>query len=66
MTVNLDVSFLIIVGLLLANLLTDFWRVWVFKRYLQETKKLIEIMDYKNKELREIAIKIERFYEVVE
>ena len=66
MTVNLDVSFLIIVGLLVANLLTDFWRVWMFKRYLQETKQLINVMDYKNKELREIAIKIERFYEVVE
>ena len=66
MTVNLDVSFLIIVGLLIANLLTDFWRVWMFKRYLQETKQLINVMDYKNKELREIAIKIERFYEVVE
>ena len=66
MIVNLDVSFLIIVGLLVANLLTDFWRVWMFKRYLQETKQLINVMDYKNKELREIAIKIQRFYEVVE
>lgn len=61
-----DILLLFTLGIMVISILVDFYRVWQFKQYLKQNKTILSEMEFKRKQIQELAIRMERISEINE
>ena len=59
-----DIFLLVVLGVMIVSIASDAFRIYQFKKYIEIQKKLLIEMDNKNKELKEIGIRLQKLQEI--
>ncbi len=59
-----DIFFMIDLGFAIVSILSDSYRIYQFKKYIQTQKEILFEMENKNKELKEIGIRLQMLQEI--
>lgn len=61
-----DALLLVVLGVMILSIASDAFRIYQFKKYIAIQKKLLIEMDNKNKELKEIGIRLQMLSDITE
>lgn len=59
-----DIFLLVVLGVMIVSIGSDAFRIYQFKKYIEIQKQLLIEMDNKNKELKEIGIRLQKLQEI--
>ena len=59
-----DIFLLVVLGVMILSIASDAFRIYQFKKYIEIQKQLLIEMENKNKELKEIGIRLQKLQEI--
>ena len=59
-----DIFLLVVLCVMILSIASDAFRIYQFKKYIEIQKQLLIEMDNKNKELKEIGIRLQKLQEI--
>lgn len=61
-----DIFLLIVLGVMILSIASDAFRIYQFKKYIKVQKDILIEMENKNKELKEIGIRLQMLSDITE
>lgn len=61
-----DIFLLVVLGVMILSIASDAFRVYQFKKYIDIQKVILAEMGIKNKELKEIGIRLQMLSDITE